>query len=298
MRDAGMIGVLHELLFEDLGGLQVGLVGLVGLRLGGREVERGEDLRLVVVRVARRERLEGFRAACWRVAPGGWPNRRSTRRPLRCSRARAAVFAPIRRALSMAAWARSSHLGDAPLPGERVVIRMAAKPQAVDGAGDPGRECPGRSARPACTEGMQHGDRPFEGRLDGGCARGGEETVPSVPPQRSSAWTRAARDGAASRKVAEIAKARRLALMWRISLRRTVETRPGGASGTSARNDACRQTWPRTRHCDEVTHALMDIFPGASQGARGRLLVAYAMWSTAALSRTDVAFIRSNGLFL
>ena len=60
--DPGMIGVLHELLLEDVGRGQVGLVGLVGERLRPREVQRVEDLRLVVGRVAGGQRLEGLRA--------------------------------------------------------------------------------------------------------------------------------------------------------------------------------------------------------------------------------------------
>src|ERR1044071_6589625 len=44
----------------------------------------------------------------------------------------------------------------------------------------------------------------------------GKETFPSLPPGASSSWARAARDEA-SRKDAETAKARRLALMWRLS---------------------------------------------------------------------------------
>src|SRR6185312_4084824 len=44
----------------------------------------------------------------------------------------------------------------------------------------------------------------------------GKETCPSLPPGASSSWARAARDEA-SRKDAETAKARRLALMWKLS---------------------------------------------------------------------------------
>src|SRR6476661_6977068 len=42
-----------------------------------------------------------------------------------------------------------------------------------------------------------------------------KETFPSVPPGSSPSWARAARDET-SRKDAETAKARRLALMWRL----------------------------------------------------------------------------------
>ena len=56
-----MLGVLHEHRLEHRGGLQVGRVGLVGLRLGRRGVQRREDLRLVVGGVARGECVEGLR---------------------------------------------------------------------------------------------------------------------------------------------------------------------------------------------------------------------------------------------
>src|SRR6185369_9610373 len=44
----------------------------------------------------------------------------------------------------------------------------------------------------------------------------GKETLPSLPPGASSSWARAARDET-SRKDAETAKARRLALIWKLS---------------------------------------------------------------------------------
>jgi hypothetical protein len=48
VRDAGMIGIPLEFALEDRGRLQIRGVGLVGLRLRSGQVERVEDLRLVV----------------------------------------------------------------------------------------------------------------------------------------------------------------------------------------------------------------------------------------------------------
>ena len=62
MRDAGVIGMLGELLLEDPGRLELRGVRLVGRELRPGEVQRVEDLRLVVVRVFRRERLVGLGA--------------------------------------------------------------------------------------------------------------------------------------------------------------------------------------------------------------------------------------------
>ena len=62
VRDARMVGMLLELLLEDRPGLEVGGIGLVGLQLRPRDVQGGEDLRLVVVRILRRERLVGLGA--------------------------------------------------------------------------------------------------------------------------------------------------------------------------------------------------------------------------------------------
>ena len=61
---AGVIRVLPELLLQDRRRLEVRRVGLVRLRLRARDVERREDLRFVVGRVARRERLVRLRARC------------------------------------------------------------------------------------------------------------------------------------------------------------------------------------------------------------------------------------------
>jgi hypothetical protein len=62
VRDAGMIGVLGELLLEDRGRLEVRGISLVGRRLRPGEVQGVEDLCLVVVRILRRECLVGLGA--------------------------------------------------------------------------------------------------------------------------------------------------------------------------------------------------------------------------------------------
>ena len=62
VRDAGMVGILPEFVLEDGGRLEIRRVGLVGLRLRPGEVERVEDLRLVVGRVALGQRLVGLGA--------------------------------------------------------------------------------------------------------------------------------------------------------------------------------------------------------------------------------------------
>ena len=62
MRDAGVIRVLGELLLEDPGGLEPRGVRLVGRELRPREVQRVEDLRLVIAWVFHRERLVGLGA--------------------------------------------------------------------------------------------------------------------------------------------------------------------------------------------------------------------------------------------
>ena len=70
VRDARMVGMLRELLLEDAGRLEVRGVRLVGRGLRRREVQRVEDLRLVVIRVFRRERLVGLGARSWRARSG------------------------------------------------------------------------------------------------------------------------------------------------------------------------------------------------------------------------------------
>ena len=62
MRDAGVARRLRELLLEDRRRLERVAVGLVGLLLDGDEIKRVEDLRLVVPRILRRERVVGLRA--------------------------------------------------------------------------------------------------------------------------------------------------------------------------------------------------------------------------------------------
>ena len=62
MRDAGVVRMLLELRLQDRDCPHIRGIGLVRLRLGARDVERGEDLRLVIVRIFRRERLEGLRS--------------------------------------------------------------------------------------------------------------------------------------------------------------------------------------------------------------------------------------------
>ena len=69
-----MVGVLGELLLQHAGRRQVRRVALIGLRLRSREVERVEDLRLVVARILGRERFERagpiqLARALWTVRP-------------------------------------------------------------------------------------------------------------------------------------------------------------------------------------------------------------------------------------
>ena len=57
VRDPGVIGMFGKLLLQDRGGPGVGRVGLVGLRLRARNIERAEYLGFIIVRVAGRQRL-------------------------------------------------------------------------------------------------------------------------------------------------------------------------------------------------------------------------------------------------
>ena len=57
MRDPRMVRIFRELGLEDLGRLEIGGVGLVRLGLGAGEIQRVEDLRFVVLRIALGERL-------------------------------------------------------------------------------------------------------------------------------------------------------------------------------------------------------------------------------------------------
>ena len=68
-----MVGVLRELLLEDRGRLEVGGIRLVGRRLRADEVQRVEDLRLVVLRVLGRELLIGLGAGERALALGRLP---------------------------------------------------------------------------------------------------------------------------------------------------------------------------------------------------------------------------------
>ena len=52
MRDPGVIGMFGKLLLQDGGGPGVSRVGLIGLRLRARNIERAEYLGFVVVRIA------------------------------------------------------------------------------------------------------------------------------------------------------------------------------------------------------------------------------------------------------
>src|SRR5258708_38486215 len=58
MRDTGMIRVLLEFSFEDAGAAHRSLEGLVGRRLRRDQVDRREDLSLVIVRILLRQCVE------------------------------------------------------------------------------------------------------------------------------------------------------------------------------------------------------------------------------------------------
>ncbi len=57
MRDPGVIGMFGKLLLQDRRGPGVSRVGLVGLRLRARNIERAEYLGFVIIRVAGRQRF-------------------------------------------------------------------------------------------------------------------------------------------------------------------------------------------------------------------------------------------------
>ena len=59
--DAGMIRVLRELAIKDRGSFQRPRIGLVAQRLACGEIERAENLRLVVVLVTRGQGFERVR---------------------------------------------------------------------------------------------------------------------------------------------------------------------------------------------------------------------------------------------
>jgi len=143
--------------------------------LGARKVERGEDLRLVIVRVFRRERLEGFR-------PGQLPG------PLRAIGpvlvVRGDRFHVV--ALALGLGRRAPRIVDRRLGLFRAVgrrartrkrIRHQDRRVAPGGHGAAGvlREDVGeRLLGERVPEGVQHGDAALESRLDRGGARGGE----------------------------------------------------------------------------------------------------------------------------
>ena len=53
MRDTRMIGVLDEQFFQYGGGLQISRIGLIRLCLGAGDIQRAENPRFVVIRIAR-----------------------------------------------------------------------------------------------------------------------------------------------------------------------------------------------------------------------------------------------------
>ena len=57
VRDPGVIGMFGKLLLQDRGSLGVSRVGLIGLRLRGRNIEGAEYLSFIVVRVAGSQRF-------------------------------------------------------------------------------------------------------------------------------------------------------------------------------------------------------------------------------------------------
>ena len=57
VRDPGVIGMFGELLLQDRGGPGVGRIGLIGLRLRARDIERAEYLSFIVVRITGRQRF-------------------------------------------------------------------------------------------------------------------------------------------------------------------------------------------------------------------------------------------------
>ena len=116
MRDPRMVRIFRELGLEDLGRLEIGGVGLVRLGLGAGEIQRVEDLRFVVLRIALGERLI-------RLGPALLPRTlRAVRkvRVVRCDRFEVVAFAlRLRADLSSLVDRRLSNLGalvEAPCP--------------------------------------------------------------------------------------------------------------------------------------------------------------------------------------
>ena len=129
MRDAGMVGILGELLLQDRGGLEIRRIRLVCLRLRAGDVERAEDLRFVVLRILRRERLV-------RLCPAFLT--RALRAVGEIGVVRGDRFDVVALALRLGADAPTlldcrlrcfGALRRGALPGERVVIRIDAMPQ-------------------------------------------------------------------------------------------------------------------------------------------------------------------------
>jgi hypothetical protein len=57
VRDPRVVGMFGKLCLQDRGGPGVSRVGLIGLRLRGRNIERAEYLSFIVVWVAGRQRF-------------------------------------------------------------------------------------------------------------------------------------------------------------------------------------------------------------------------------------------------
>ena len=57
VRDPRMVGIFGKLLLQDRGSPGVSRVGLIGLRLRARNIERAEYLGFIIVRVAGRQRF-------------------------------------------------------------------------------------------------------------------------------------------------------------------------------------------------------------------------------------------------
>ena len=129
MRDPRMVRIFRELGLEDLGRLEIGGVGLVRLGLRAGEIQRVEDLRFVVLRIALGERLV-------RLGPALLPRTlRAVRkvRVVRCDRFEVVAFAlRLRADLSSLVDRRLSNLGalaEAPCPASGLDMRIDAMPQ-------------------------------------------------------------------------------------------------------------------------------------------------------------------------
>ena len=71
MRYARMVRIFDKLLFKGSCRFEVSRISLVGLRLGARDIKRSENLGLVIVGIARGQRLEGARAPLVESAQAG-----------------------------------------------------------------------------------------------------------------------------------------------------------------------------------------------------------------------------------